>query len=332
MPGFKKIPSDIKISIIYIILGWCWILFSDNLVASMFSDQHTINEVQTYKGWFYVLITGILLYFLIKSDLREKNRILKELEAAKKKAEESDKLKTAFLANLSHYIRTPMNSILGFIELLKNRNMDDAKREKFVSIVNEQSEYLLLLINNIVEISKIQEGAATQENTRFSLNQLLKRLKDNFDTKIFYQSKPVRILVFTAMKDGNDEVFTDISKLEYIITNLLSNAVKFTQEGEIWLGYDIKGTNLEFYVIDSGPGIPEDVIPKISNQILDTDPLNAKENSGIGIGMILSKSLVKLLGGKFWIESTGLKGTHFRFSLPLLQNHTELTESNTLTC
>ncbi|NJK98498.1 MAG: hypothetical protein HC905_29480 [Bacteroidales bacterium] len=125
-----KLPSDFKIPLIYVVLGALWILYSDKAMRILITDADLIKKVEVFKGWFYVFVTGILLFLLIRKELSKRNQILRELEKAKLKAEESDKLKSAFLSNMSHYLRTPLNSILGFVDLLKNRNLDDEKREK----------------------------------------------------------------------------------------------------------------------------------------------------------------------------------------------------------
>ena len=126
----NKIPFEYRITVLYILIGALWILFSDRLVLSLTRDPQEINFLSIYKGWLYVLVTGILLFLLIKKESRKRNNLYNELFLANQKALESDRLKSAFLSNLSHYVRTPMNSILGFADLLQSRNLDDEKRSR----------------------------------------------------------------------------------------------------------------------------------------------------------------------------------------------------------
>lgn len=316
----KRFPSDIIIALVYAIIGTLWILFSDKLLLFYVKDIEQFNTISMYKGWFYVAVTGILLYILIHKELTKRNTILTELEKSKEKAEESDKLKTAFLSNMSHYLRTPMNSILGFIELLKGRNINDEKREKFLAIINEQSNHLLQFIDNIIEISKLQEGQTSIEVTQFSVNDLLGKLLTRFKTEIEYEKKNSIISINCYIPDNSIYLKSDSTKLEYILTNLISNSIKFTPKGEVNFGVEARKDDLTFYVKDTGIGISQERTKIITNSFLISDPNIRHENTGSGIGLALTNGFVKLLGGKLWIEKTGSEGTDFRFTLPQLPN------------
>ena len=144
----------IKIALIYFTLGFLWILFSDRFILKLAGTSDAITIIQTYKGWFYVSITAVLLYFLIHSEIKKKNKIEQELIKAKTKAEESDHLKSAFLSNMSHEIRTPLNGILGFSELLVDDSFNTEDKKIFAKNLTQNSIDLLKLINDILDISK----------------------------------------------------------------------------------------------------------------------------------------------------------------------------------
>lgn len=315
MRFIRKFPSDLRISIIYVVTGALWILYSDKALHKFVTDENLIKKIEVYKGWFFVAVTGVFLYMLIRTELRHRNKIYQELQKSKTKAEESDKLKSAFLGNMSHYLRTPMNSILGFVDLLQNRNLDESKKEKFLTVVNEQSNHLLQFINNILEISKLQNGQTEVNTKQFSINELFRKLQIRYQTEIEYLHKPVKL---KGVYQTQDTLFyNDYEKLEYILTNLLSNAVKFTKEGEIHFGYTIKNGEAEIYVSDTGIGISPDKQELILNTFMLADPNLNNENTGMGLGLAITKGMVKVLNGKLWLEKSDSKGTEFRFTIPV---------------
>lgn len=312
-----RIQYDLKISIIYVTLGALWILFSDKALHALVSDPRQIKQIEVIKGWFYVLITGILLYMLINAELKRRNKILKELRESKQKAEESDKLKTAFLSNLSHYLRTPMNSILGFVDLLQNRNLDEEKQSKFLSIINEQSSHLLLFINNIIEISKLQGGQTIVSIKKFSIRDLLSKLLLRYQTELDFLNKTEQVKLTLVNNFPEAVIENDAPKLEYIFTNLLSNAIKFTNKGEISFGFKRTEYGDTFFVSDTGCGIPEERQVLIIQTFMHSDPDVNKENIGSGLGLAITNGLVKLLNGNLWIEKSDNTGTEIRFKIPL---------------
>jgi signal transduction histidine kinase len=315
---YDKIPSSIKISFIYVTLGALWILFSDKMLHSIVSDPIKRFEIEVYKGWFFVAVTGIMLFFLIKAEMKKRNLILQELRTAKLKAEESDKLKTAFLANVSHYLRTPMNSILGFVDLLQNRNLDPKKQEVFLSIINEQSNHLLLFINNIIEISKLQGGQTIVNITEFSLNELMRKMQLRYQAELDYMKKIDQIQLKGVYERNDTLLKNDAEKLEYILTNLITNAIKFTKKGEIQFGYRTHSNDTEFFVIDTGSGIPAEKQELITKTFMLSDPEINKENIGVGLGLAITNGLVKLLNGRLWLVKSDSSGSEFRFVIPKL--------------
>jgi signal transduction histidine kinase len=312
----KRIPFEYRITIIYIILGAIWILFSDQLVVRITSNPQQILMLSTYKGWFYVLVTGILLFFLVKKEINRRTIIYNQLLEVKKRAVESDNLKTAFLSNLSHYIRSPMNSILGFVELLEDKDLSPLKHQLFLSYVNERSHHLLQTLNSIVEISKIQEGLAEVENKKFLLNSLINNAVVSANLDLNQKKKTVTIKTAFGFDEGNDEIFSDRTKIFQILVNLLSNAINFTEQGEIEIGYSHKEDNLEFYVKDTGRGVPLEKQASLFAGFMYNSTSNYTLGEGVGLGLHLSSGLAKLLGGKLWLKETSCNGSIFCLSIP----------------
>jgi signal transduction histidine kinase len=314
----KRIPFEYRITIIYIFIGALWILFSDQLVVSLTSDPHQIQMFSTYKGWFYVLVTGILLFILVIREIKRRKQIYNQLLEVKKRAVESDILKTAFLSNLSHYIRSPMNSILGFVELLEDKDLSPEKHQLFLSYVNERSHHLLHTLNNIVEISKIQEGLATVECNKFSLNELINSTIGSANLDLTQKNKPLSIKSNPGLADGQDEIYSDRSKIFQILLNLLTNAINFTEEGEIEIGYTCNNEKFEFFVKDTGKGVPAEKQSSLFTGFMYNSTSNYTIGEGVGLGLHLSSGLAKLLGGKLWLENTQGSGSVFCLSIPRL--------------
>jgi len=237
----------------------------------------------------------------------------KELEIAKLKAEQSDKLKSAFLNNISHEIRTPLNGILGFIQILKTDGISEKSKEKYMDIIIESSEQLLKIVNEIVYISKIQAGIEQINRTEISLLTLLNDLFDYYD--LIAKSKK---LVLKKVLQGCDILIsTDIEKLRQILSVLIENAIKFTEKGYIEIGCKKITSFVQFYVKDSGIGIPLEKENTIFDKFIQVDESTTRQHGGLGLGLSISKAYVKFLGGQIWFESEINKGTTFYFTIPV---------------
>jgi signal transduction histidine kinase len=305
----------LKVTLIYFLVGFLWILFSDQVIYKLFETSSAITAIQTYKGWFYVAVTSILLYFLIRMEIKKKNKIESDLVKATKKAEESDHLKTAFLANLSHEIRTPLNGILGFCELLVDDSYKEKDKQIFAKNLTQNSIDLLKLINDILDISKIQENQYEITKKKFNLNDLLEHIYQeylNYDIK--NDGKSIDFKVIKGSQNDEIEIYSDPVKLTHIFYKLLNNSFSFTKEGFIHFGYTVSGNEIEFFVEDSGCGIEETnrdflfkPFQKGKNQIIG--------NKGFGLGLAISQGLTNLLGGELKYTSKPGKGSRFYFRL-----------------
>jgi signal transduction histidine kinase len=240
----------------------------------------------------------------------------KELQNAKEKAEESDRLKTAFLQNMSHEIRTPMNAIMGFSSLLPKNFYKKEKLEQFSKIIEQRCSDLLDIINDILDISKIESGQNIVTIEECNLNDMFSELSLFFREYQIRSNKQHISLLFNHQPDESLATLkTDKLKLKQIIINLVSNSLKFTQTGSIECGYKQVNNKIQFYVRDTGIGIPNDkhdfVFARFS-QITDPGVQNV---GGTGLGLAIVKGLVNLLGGNVWLESECNKGSTFYFTI-----------------
>jgi PAS domain S-box-containing protein len=235
-----------------------------------------------------------------------------DLIKAKERAEQSEKLKIDFLTNMSHDLRTPINSIIGFSELLKNNNIDLIEKNQFLDIIIENGDILTNLINDIIDITKIDAGRLNIQKTELNINKLIHDLNSQYIKLI----KNDNVKLINDVKDFDVFIISDKYRLKQILMNLLSNAVKFTKKGYIKFGYDIiDDKNLKIYVKDTGIGISGNNLNIIFNRY--TQFCNSEAKKGSGLGLSISKSLVSLLEyGDLMVESKLNKGTTFYFIVP----------------
>jgi signal transduction histidine kinase len=258
---------------------------------------------------------------IVKERTQELEKTNLELQIAKNKAEESDRLKTAFLSNMSHEIRTPMNAIIGFSNLLKDPNITPENLNNYTDIITERGNQLLNIINDIIDIAKIESGKIHIQKSACSVNKLFNELYTTFynSTELAKKSH----LEFRAVKPDIFEdpiINTDTSRLKQILSNLIKNAIKFTQTGFVEMGYSVlemeESKKIQFYVKDSGIGISKENLTIIFNQFRQIDESHTRLFGGAGIGLSISKNLAKLLGGDLLVTSEQGKGSTFFLTLP----------------
>lgn len=253
-------------------------------------------------------------YILIIEDITEKQKMLDDLIVSKEKAEESDRLKTAFLHNISHEIRTPMNAIVGFAEFLNDPDLQTEKRQQFTDIIIQSSNQLLSVITDIVNIATIEAGQEKIRNSETNLNATMQLLHDQFILKA--QNKHVALRVSNALSDDEALITTDNTKLIEVLTNLIGNALKFTRQGYVHFGYNMKDTYLEFFVEDTGIGIPPEMHDEIFKRFRQVEGSFTRQFGGSGLGLSISKAYIELLGGTMWLTSEPDKGSIFYFTIP----------------
>lgn len=237
-----------------------------------------------------------------------------ELEKSKIQAEESDKLKTAFLNNMSHEIRTPMNGILGFIQLLTDKDIEGKQRDNYIKIITKSTNQLLTIVDEIIYISKIQAGVEKLKEDKVNINDLLSDIYKHYTSQA--ENKNLDFVLNLGLDNHLATISTDFAKLNQIITILVNNAFKFTKKGKIEFGYKKNDQIVEFFVKDTGIGIDPKMHHEIFHQFRQVDDTNTKEFGGLGLGLTISKAYVELLGGKIWLDSDINKGTTLYFTIP----------------
>lgn len=247
-------------------------------------------------------------------DISVSKKIENELKQAKVKAEESNRLKTEFLHNMSHEVRTPMNGIIGFSEMLDKPNLTDEKRKYFSKIVQNSSHQLLRIIDDILAISSLETKQEKVNEAQFSLNDLLMELFSVFSLKS--NNRNIHIYVKKALHDEQSRITTDKTKLTKILSNLLENALKFTSEGFIEFGYIIKKPNMILYVKDTGIGISPINHKIIFERFSQEEKEISRNYGGLGLGLSISKEHAELLGGSITLESEKGKGSTFYVTIP----------------
>ncbi len=248
------------------------------------------------------------------SDITDRKRIEDELIKAKDKAEQSDKLKTAFLHNISHEIRTPMNAIIGFTTLLDSPEITDETRKQYIDIIYQSSNQLLSIITDIVDISNIETGLVKISRSEVNLNNIIRNLFEQYRLRAHQQN--LKLLYTTHLGNTEANVLTDETKVIQVMSNLLNNSLKFTKKGSIEFGYVLRGETIEFFVSDTGIGIGQENQDKVFERFYQVESPNSKQFSGTGLGLSISKAYVELLGGTMWLISKEGEGSLFCFSIP----------------
>jgi PAS domain S-box-containing protein len=254
---------------------------------------------------------------LILKNISERKEAERKMLEAKYKAEESDRLKTAFLSNMSHEIRTPMNAIVGFSDLLTDEQLSPEERRDFIAQINQGADDLMRLIDDIIDIAKIEAGQVNVHISECFLRELFKELHLMYIQNIKRTGKEgVSIRLDWSWPLNELAIYTDPFRLKQILINLLGNAVKFTEEGEIVLGIREHPEGVYFYVKDSGIGIREEKQKVIFDRFMQGHEAKSKLYGGTGLGLAISKNLTEILGGDIGVESTTGEGSTFWFILP----------------
>ncbi len=247
-------------------------------------------------------------------NLEEIQFINTELLKAKDKAEESDRLKTAFLANISHEIRTPMNGIMGFADMLKSPDLTKAQQNKYIDIIEKSGKRMLNIIHNLIDISMIESNQANLHTEAFPVNNLIDELYTFFKPQA--EAKKIHLIHKKELTREKDVIHIDKNKVTQILSNLLNNAIKFTDTGRIIFGYEMSSSKVKFYVHDTGIGIDENMKKNIFKRFEQADYSYSKGYDGSGLGLSISKAYVEMHGGEIWVDSCPGKGSSFYFTIP----------------
>ena len=321
-----------------------WETLSASLAHTAESGTPYVLELKTVRkdgsnGWMWVHgeaikdNAGITLgLWGAAQDISARKLIEEELIVAKEKAEESDRLKSAFLANMSHEIRTPMNGILGFASLLKEPDLSGQEQQQFIQMIEKSGARMLNIINDIVDISKIEAGQMEIAISETNINNQIEYIYTFFKPEVERQN--LQFFFKNSLPAKESIINSDREKIFAILTNLVKNATKFTKEGSIEIGYNLVETDnypsLQFFVKDTGIGIPKNKQEVIFERFAQVDVFDKKALQGAGLGLSISKAYVEMLGGKIWVESEEGKGSVFYFTIPYNPEPKEKTVLSTV--
>lgn len=322
----KKILSIIIIAfiiniVVYLYFSKRWVYAPLKVITKVLETgtQEAIDQLKQEPGEFGYI--GNLF--------EDNNNQRKQLEISKKKAEESDNLKSSFLANLSHEIRTPMNAIVGFSDLLNDKKLSENDKVEYIKIIRNSGSNLVSIIEDLIEMSKIDAQQITPKMVGFDLNSCCKELYEAIRVTIPKEKK----IVFHYIKNSTavpKHIISDKTKLRQIITNLITNAIKYTEKGTVEFGFHIdeKKDSILFSVKDSGVGIDEKNLKVIFDRFRRVEDDFSVELSGLGLGLAISKAYVEMLGGTISVQSKVGEGSVFEFSIPLQYDTTKVEEVN----
>ena len=322
--------KDQRNSIIIILIIFFILLFFEVLIIYHFNSKYK-SDFERFFNFFFSLQTNFNqiktadLYFdefkraglaaneMVLSRKEIENRLIEE----QKKATESDRLKSAFLANMSHEIRTPMNAILGFSELLEDESQDELDKVLFVKLIRKNGEILLNLINDIIDISKIEANLLSIRKKPINLNKFLNEVSNHYiETIATRNDRKIRFLTINNI-EPDQIIITDEIRLRQILDNLIGNAIKFTPEGSITLNVKKEGKAIYYSVSDTGIGIPADQQSTIFERFMQAEHDQGVNFGGTGLGLAISKNLIELLGGNLHVDSKAGEGSIFYFQLPI---------------
>jgi len=311
-------------NIVKVVPSWLSELTLDKIKETINSKKLTIytyeleikGEIQYFESRL-TYVEGDKILAVVRN-ITERIKTINELKIAKETAEESNRLKTAFLQNMSHEIRTPMNAICGFSEMLISEDFTNEKRKSISEIIINSSYQLLSIINDILTIASLETGQENANIQQVNINSILLNLLADYKSKT--KNHNISIYLKQQLNDYQSNVYTDEDKFHRILSNLLSNAIKFTHTGTVEFGYQLvkveKSSVLQFYVKDTGIGISHDMFESIFERFTQADVSTNRNYGGTGLGLAISKGFAELLGGKMWLTSELGIGSTFYFTIP----------------
>lgn len=319
--GTKKL-TPARIAAIYILFGALWILFSDAALHSLVKDPELESQLQTFKGWFYVLVTGALVFALarqmgraLEAENAERHRAEEALHQAVEQAEQASRAKSEFLAAMSHEFRTPLNAILGFSAMLKAQYhgpMGDSY-QGYADGIHRSGSLMLTLVEDILDMSEIEAGRRRMAPEPLDLEPIVSECLKSFDQQAADKSIMLGLRLPAPMPD----LVADRISLIQILTNLLSNAIKYTPRGgRVTLEAGGGGGETWLAVADTGIGIAPDQIPLVTEPFTRATPNPHLSADGKGLGLAIVKSLVEAHGGRLAIASRPGRGTRMTVHLP----------------
>ncbi len=290
--------------------NWSGELKNKKKNGEIYWEEASISPIFNQQG-------EIVNFVSVSEDITGSKMMVEHLIQAKEKAEENDRLKTAFLANMSHEIRTPMNAIMGFAEILKEPGLAGKMQKEFIDKIEKSGRRMLDTVNNLIDVAKIETGQVKMDISEADLNRRLEDIVALY--RHWAEQKKLQLILKEPVPSRYADLKTDHTKLDSILTNLIKNAIKFTGKGKVEVGCTHKGVFLEFYVSDTGIGVPQNLQKRIFNRFERVETDDARFLEGSGLGLPISKAYVELLGGEIRVESERGEGSTFYFTIPLNQ-------------
>lgn len=265
----------------------------------------------------------------LERELEEQRNYEEALNEALEREKESNFLKDSFLSNLSFGMRTPMNTIIGYADLLKEKNTNPEQKETYIQVINNSTKMLVNIINDILDISDIEAGSIKLSKEKFEVNALLDDIFNLFNSeKNLLHNDKIALNVIKSLENDKSLLNSDRTKIQLILSHLLTNAFKFTEEGKIEFGYTVKEHWIEFFVKDTGMTITEEEEEMIFEKFVIINRPNSRITKDSGLGMTIAKNYVELIGGNIWVETNLEKGTAFYFNIPFERNALTEQKSN----
>ena len=254
-------------------------------------------------------------YALYNVEIEEERKKFKyELIQAKEKAEESDRLKSAFLANINHEIRTPLSGIVGPAQLLKQNTLSQKEQAEYGKMIEDSGHRIMNLFDDLMNISRIETGQISISTGKTNINRIIENLYSFYEPR--YREKGIDFSYRVALSGEESAMITDENKVNQVLSNLLNNALKFTDSGSVHFGYTLESNKFKFFVRDTGKGLHPDNQEKVFQRFVQEDTHPYSHYEGVGLGLTISKSIVEALGGTMWVDSQTGEGSTFYFTLP----------------
>jgi signal transduction histidine kinase len=310
-------------------------LLTDNSIL----DNHLRNNlkmIDSQGNWILFIVIGYSLIFLSFIMFRRQNKLIlrknviltehmhalevgkMELDHNRYKAEESDRLKTSFLANISHEIRTPLNAIVSFSGFLRQKEKPVTERNKYIAIIHQYSESLLALINEIFEVARIESGEIKLQPERIDVSEFLQKVQTQYyEENKKAVKKGLKLTLKLQPSDKECFINTYPERLKSVIIHLLENALKYSDNGKVELGYVPKNSFIEFYVLDEGKGLKQEKSDVLFERFKTTDEFPVSGSEALGLGLTISKNFIESMGGHIWVKNNENKGTTIFFTLPI---------------
>jgi len=300
-------------------------------------QRANLKMIDSQGKWILFIVIGYTLIFLFFIMIRRQNKMIlqknqtltdymhtlevgkMELDHTRYKAEESERLKTSFLANISHEIRTPLNAIVSFSGFLRQKEKPENERKKYISVIHQYSESLLSLINEIFEVARIESGEIKQDPEMVSVNEFLQKIQTQYceDYRKTIK-KGFNLMVHLQPDDPMNYINTYPERFKSVLIHLIENAHKYSENGKVEIGYIRKDSFFEFYVMDDGKGLPHEKTEDMFERFKINDDFPIPGSGSLGLGLTISKNFIESMGGHIWVKNNSNKGSTFFFTLPVL--------------